>query len=65
LNDTGIYPVYAVTFDMFSTGHHYGKWRYFHDYDDLAAHYEVDNMENSFNRFRSDMELLIAGEPSE
>ncbi len=57
------YPFYAVTFDMFSGGHHYGRWNYFNDYDSLAENYEADTMADDFDRFRSDMELLIAGEP--
>ncbi len=65
LKDIKSYPIYAVTFDMFSGGHHYGKWRYFDDYDSLAENFEVDNMEDGFNRFQRDMEMLIAGEPTE
>jgi hypothetical protein len=65
LDEIENYPVYAVTFDMFSGGHHYGKWRYFDDYDSLAENFEADTMADDFERFKSDMEQLIAGEPSE
>jgi hypothetical protein len=65
LADIKNYPIYAVTFDMFSGGHHYGKWRYFDDYDSLAENFEADTMADGFDRFRNDMKLLIAGEASE
>lgn len=59
MNDIESYPIYAVTFDMFSGGCHYGEWRYYNDIERLKKDFEVDSMEDAFQSFHRDMNYII------
>jgi len=62
LKNIKTYPFYAVTFDMFSGGYHYGNWRYYNDLAILTEDFEVDSMDDAFQRFKRDMQFIIGVE---
>ncbi len=59
LEDVSTFPFYAVTFDMFAGGYHYGKWRYYDSLENLGKDFETDSMEDDFQRFERDMGFFV------
>ena len=49
------YPYYILTCSWISAGCHFGIWEYFDDVDKLSKQIDIQNMEDNFDNFKSEL----------